>query len=179
MKTKEEIMQISFELFKEKGYDNVSIDSICQICQINKTIFYKLIESKEYILKYHFQLLYEQIMKITQEHEKNIELLYIILMYPIKQNMKLGPELYAKYIIRHLHGQTLSAHFKEPIKILGIQLIEQAQKDGLIKNQSDSEHLFNVCRNITGSYAILWCTQKGNFDLVEKCETSLKHILSY
>lgn len=177
MKTKQEIMKESFELLKEKGYDNVSIEEICKSCEINKTIFYTLIESKENILSFHYEQVFEQLMDIVQTHKKNMELLWTILIFPIEKNMKLGPELYSKYIIRHFHGQTLTTLLKEPVRMVGIEIIQKAQKRGEIKNQSDPSHLYDACRNLSGSYAIRWCINNGNFDLIASYKKALEHIL--
>ena len=178
MKTKQDIMKESFELLKEKGYDNVSIEEICKVCQINKTIFYSLIESKENILSFHYDQVYQQLKQSIETREKNMDLLWTLLTFPIQENMKLGPELYSQYIIRHFHGQTLTTLLKEPLQVIGIEIIEKAQKEGQIKNQSNPAHLYNACRNLSGSYAIRWCINKGNFDLIESYKQALNHILN-
>ena len=178
MTSKEEIIKTCFDLFKEKGYDNVSIDLICKTCKINKTTFYKLIESKENILKYYYEFIFFQLKEIIQTHEENLDLLYFILLFPVEKNIELGPELYSKYIIQHLHGQTLSTNLKEPIQTLSTQIIKKAQQTGQIKNQSNPSYLFDACRNLTGSYAMLWCCQNGNFDLMDTCQQAIYHIFN-
>ena len=178
MTTKEKIMKTSFALFKEKGYDNVSIEQICKTCKINKTTFYKLIESKEHLLKYHYEDIFFQLKNIIQSHEENLDLLYFILLFPVEKNIELGPELYSKYIIQHLHGQTLSTNLKEPIQTLSTQIIKKAQQSGQIKNQSDPSYLFDACQNLTGSYAMLWCNLNGNFDLMNACQEAIYHIFN-
>ena len=40
---KKNIISISYNLFKEKGYDNVTINDICDKCNITKTTFYRFL----------------------------------------------------------------------------------------------------------------------------------------
>ena len=177
MINKQYIIKTGFRLFQEKGYDNVSMDDICQACQLTKATFYKYVDSTENILHYHFQQITEELIECTKDKEPNLDLLWTMLTFPLQKNIEIGPELYSKYIILHLHGQTLSGYFLSNMKELTIQSIQIAQASGQIKNTSDPEQLYCACRNLSGSYAILWCIKKGGFDLIQTVEEAVRTIL--
>lgn len=50
IETKRKIFKVSIELFKEFGFDNVSIEKICNTCEIAKGTFYVHYKSKSEIL---------------------------------------------------------------------------------------------------------------------------------
>lgn len=53
---REFIIRIAMQLFKEKGYKNVSVDEIVQACNSSKGSFYHHFKSKAEILNEHFAL---------------------------------------------------------------------------------------------------------------------------
>ena len=67
---KKNIISISYNLFKEKGYDNVTINDICDKCNITKTTFYRYISSKEDILTYFFDQINDELYDLINKHFK-------------------------------------------------------------------------------------------------------------
>ncbi len=47
---KEDIIKVSYQMFKERGYDNVTIMDICHELNISKPTFYTYIKSKDELL---------------------------------------------------------------------------------------------------------------------------------
>lgn len=177
MNSKEHIMEVGFELFQQKGYDNVSIEDICNTLQITPATLYKYIRTKEEILQYHFIQIQNQLETVIQKQEANLDLLWTIFLVPIQKNMEIQPNLYSKYIILHFHGQPLSSYYAQTIQQAAIQSIENEQKAGTIQNLAPAKTLYYACRNISGNYAIQWCIQKGNFDLIQTIQQALQTIL--
>ena len=50
----EKIISSAVTLFKEQGYDNVSINAICKHAGINRSSFYNAFSNKEDIILYMF-----------------------------------------------------------------------------------------------------------------------------
>ena len=44
---KNNIINTSYQLFMENGYDQTTVNDICKACSITKTTFYRYIDSKE------------------------------------------------------------------------------------------------------------------------------------
>ena len=60
-KLKNEIIQKSLDLFRQRGYDAVSVQDICDACDITKPTFYKYLASKQNLLSYFFSSMSEAI----------------------------------------------------------------------------------------------------------------------
>ena len=52
---KQRLMQTAIALWKEKGYDNVSIPVICEKCGVTKGSFYHHFESKDDLLLAYYK----------------------------------------------------------------------------------------------------------------------------
>ena len=58
---KNNIINTSYQLFMENGYDQTTVNDICKACSITKTTFYRYIDSKEELLSYFFDDINERI----------------------------------------------------------------------------------------------------------------------
>lgn len=74
-KTKELIVRTAIERFKEKGYDNVTIEEITQLCGIAKGTFFNYFPKKEHLLLHvgssYNDLLHEIVRKPREGHLKD------------------------------------------------------------------------------------------------------------
>jgi len=74
-KTKELIVRTAIELFKEKGYDNVTVEEITQLCGIAKGTFFNYFPRKEHLLLHvgssYNDLLNEIVQKQRDGHLKD------------------------------------------------------------------------------------------------------------
>lgn len=61
--TRYKILNTSIELFKTKGYNNVTINEICKACNIVKGTFYYNYKSKDQLLLNYFFLTNKDIDK--------------------------------------------------------------------------------------------------------------------
>ncbi len=61
--TKNKIYNESIKLFKEKGYDNVTISEITKSCKVSKGSFYTYFESKSDILVNQFKIIDEKYLE--------------------------------------------------------------------------------------------------------------------
>lgn len=69
-KTKELIVRTAIQLFKEKGYDNVTVEEITQRCDIAKGTFFNYFPRKEHVLL-HVGSSYNDLMnEIVQKHRE-------------------------------------------------------------------------------------------------------------
>ena len=129
---KKNIISISYNLFKEKGYDNVTINDICDKCNITKTTFYRYISSKEDILTYFFDLIIERMQVFTKD-------------------------LYAQLFITNLKNNHGTFDEIDMVKTVVCILIKKAQESNQIHNQSNPEELYDMCSQICFGCGIKWC----------------------
>jgi len=74
-KTKELIVRTAIERFKEKGYDNVTVEEITQLCGIAKGTFFNYFPKKEHLLLHvgssYNDLLHEMVRKPREGQPKD------------------------------------------------------------------------------------------------------------
>ena len=107
---KNKIINTSYNLFQTKGYDNVTINDICNACNITKTTFYRYISSKEDILTYFFNQindeLYDLVINIASADNYWQQIIYVFDLI-IDRMQVFTKELYAQLFITNLknnHG---------------------------------------------------------------------------
>ncbi|WP_248924741.1 TetR/AcrR family transcriptional regulator [Paenibacillus hamazuiensis] len=140
--TKEKIVRHAIRLFKEKGYDNVTVDEITQICGIAKGTFFNyfpkkenvllhLVDSygelmKEIVLKHREERLQDRLMNIFREllhiYLRHADLLRLTLIETIKSAMEPGGSSTNLFV------------FQETLR----EMLEGAKADGLIRSGTDS-----------------------------------------
>jgi AcrR family transcriptional regulator len=67
--TKEAIIKYSIELFKKKGYENVTVEEITTACGIAKGTFFNYFPKKEYILRYLMDSYIELLDDIVERNQ--------------------------------------------------------------------------------------------------------------
>lgn len=158
--TKQIIIDMSYKLFQENGYDATTVNDICDACQITKTTFYRYLDSKEDILTYFFSNLdYEMndILIKMASSENYWEQIIIIFNIIANRVEEFGKELYAQLYVTNL--KNYKGTFDEVIglrELISI-LIKKGQESGQILNPSDPGALYDLCSNIFFGCCIKWC----------------------
>ncbi|HKM06571.1 MAG TPA: TetR/AcrR family transcriptional regulator, partial [Sphaerochaeta sp.] len=102
MDMKVQIVQAGEQLFKQKGYDAVTVNDICQACNITKPTFYYHIKSKQDILLHLYDPIVDNLTPIlcqmlhTSSSWDQISLLFEHL---IDNMITLGPDLNSQLLI--------------------------------------------------------------------------------
>ena len=68
---KNNIINTSYQLFMENGYDQTTVNDICKACSITKTTFYRYIDSKEE-LKKELERVISREINLKEKYEKTL-----------------------------------------------------------------------------------------------------------
>jgi len=170
IETKNNIFEVSGRLFKEKGYENTTVDEITREAGIGKGTFFNYFPTKEGLLKdfikqkedLAFELVKDQLTRniSTKEKIKNI----LVLLAKSNENDR---ELTKLFVFEHLkhygHEERRSSNLNNLIKVL----LENGEKAGEIKIGSD---VMKAAGNLTAIYfysLMEWLCSKSDYSLSE------------
>ena len=174
-KTKEHLYKCAIELFKTKGYNNVSVDEIVNKAGTAKGTFYIYYESKASIINTmlqqydsYYDEIYHSFAPDTSVDEQ--------LDYIIRKSCEFTTNVIGLDLIRVLYQNQLLIKADEQdaidvnrtlYKIIS-SLILQGQQDGEYLADQDFQKLTAMLiRCLRGTF-YEWCMQDGTFDLVQE-----------
>ena len=175
--TKQKILEIAIHLFKEKGYDAVTIQDICKASGISKHTFYYHFESKEHILHEFVKIPYDvkpELMNELFKSESPLEKYFTLLEPRVTYLEKLGGRILKQLIFsgfQHQKGQFHHGAEGHPMMEVEVELLRQAQGKGEIRNQSDASELAKVAAILVISMSLRWamdCREKSLKERVYK-----------
>ena len=177
---KNDIIDTSFRMFKERGYDNVTVQDICRELKITKPTFYKYIPSKDALLGNFYKRLEAdlnvQFMDMLTKDNYWEQIVYgfeIILSY----SQKFGSDLYSQLFIANLKENKGTFSFIESMTKTMTFLISKAQESRQILNLSPADKLYLVCAKMAFGYGVIWCLDDGVGDLIGDFKNGLKMVL--
>jgi len=166
--TKQKIIKLAIRLFKDKGYDKITIQDICEASGISKHTFYYYFDSKDKIVLEFVKIPYEIDSEIMQEiltNDSPLEKYFAILNPRIEYLEELGAEILRQLIFfgyqkkknqfSHEHKFPQNGE-KHPMMEVEYKLIQQAQEKGEIRNRSDAIELAKMAMMVTVSAGLRW-----------------------
>jgi AcrR family transcriptional regulator len=177
--TKELIITKSNELFKEHGYENVSILNICESCNISKTTFYYHIKSKEDILlSFYDQVTHDlSSMLLSMLSQKNYWDQFITGFNSlIDASMKFGPDFFSQMLIANLKTDHGSYDLRDELTHIMVMIVKNAQEAGQITNPGKPEDIYTSCAYAYLGHETTWCIKKGKYDWKNEMLKSLETI---
>lgn len=188
---KEQLMNTAIELWKEKGYDAVSIPMICKSCGVTKGSFYHHYKSKDDVLLSYFKIkekpmLAEMLTKVVIE-PVYIEKVWIFLEYYTKMAMELGPELIMNLIRTDMKQKTnmfplvtneeeaKDSEYSSYHMLLSI--FREGQKQGEIRDEIAAEKLIEMLEASFTGLTLYWSAAQNQFDLLERQHELMQMIL--
>ena len=176
---KEQILDMSFSLFLEKGYDNTSISDILSKLDIARGTLYYHFESKEAIM----DAIIERTAKKIVEEAKGIVLQkglsvhkkIFLLFYESSMRRLSGGELMIDYLNQPqnalFHEKSNRAFIQKISPILG-DIISEGVKEGIFDNAFPYESAELVLAMIMGFMDVPYESTNGN-DLERRMESLL------
>ncbi|MEA4854411.1 MAG: TetR/AcrR family transcriptional regulator [Christensenella sp.] len=181
--TKKKIKEIAIELFREKGFENVTLGEICQKSGINKHTFYYYFKSKDDLLKdfYHFprDIGMEYFIQILNapNYAEQLWLSYKpFLDHIIACGIEIQRQLFIKNIIHDVGTFQEAPPHIEHIKMQA-GIIQKGQEAKEIQNSSDPLVLCRLMHQIFISTLLMWCIRNGEFDLRAFTRASIESML--
>lgn len=163
-----DIVQTASRMFQEKGYDNVSVQDICDEMGFTKPTFYHYIGSKDRILASYFEEVQKSIVEKVQalaDQGKDMEALSYGLCSTQEVAERVGYKMYAVYIQYLLMVETSSYPYTRELQNLLISLIARLQKNKVIQNPSSPEQIYKTLIHLNQGLSISWCSVEGSFEL--------------
>lgn len=175
------IVKESYELFKEKGYEQTTIMDICKKCGITKPTFYRYINSKEDLLAYFFNDLSDEANDLLLKFataSNYYEAIAACFDIVLDRAILVGPELYSQLYIANLKEDRKTFDDNNLYNDIIIALIEKGQQSGDIQNMTNPIDLFEACANLCFGASIRWCINPESFDFKDQFHNSLSILLN-
>lgn len=179
--TQEVIYETASRLFKEKGYEKVTVNDICEAANITKSTFYYHVKSKHDIVTHYYDLIVNNLTPVL------IELLdstsawnQIITLFTrlITDIESLGVVLNSQVLSISLQKNLRTFDIRLNLKEIAVKIIEKGQKHGEFLNPSDPEKLYEAAAFMFTGYEYMWCVKNGEFKWKEAFLASLENILN-
>ena len=180
-KTKAAIINTAIELFKEKGYQNVSIKDICDAMDIQRGTFYYHFASKDAII----DSFYDNILIPGKYHTKIITTdncwlkLWLIFKPTVDWTIEMGSDILSSIITINLQNSrtTFFPETENNTKENTLQIIKKGQQEGQFLNTRSPLDIYHTIRNQILGICLVWCTKDGEFDEGKEIHDSMIFIL--
>lgn len=129
--TREEISDTAVKLFLDKGYNNVTIQDICNELNITKPTLYKYISNKEDLILDLYDSTIDHLVKDTYklvDSDSHYQQLLIVFSTLIKDTKKYGYDLFSQMFIANLKENRNSFAMRENLTKLCIIIIKKLKK---------------------------------------------------
>lgn len=179
--TKERIRQCAMELFKEQGYDNVTVVQICDYAGVTKRTFYYHYESKDELLSgatNYIGMQAERLLASMASQQTNVGILWTLMSVYSNNSQDYGSNIIKQIYINMLQGK-VDEQFPYTMYLYNtvVRTIDNAQRAGEITNKATAEDIAFALYHGFRSATITWSAQDGNFDLVREFRRIFNTIL--
>ncbi len=174
METKKRLVECAHKLFKEKGFNNTTVDDIIRETNSSKGGFYTHFKSKEELLFNMVPLVdevYDEFLKMDIKYDNTLDKItsYIQYVFDIITN-QIGLEfisnIYASQIKDLETERFLIASERKYYQVLE-KIIEEGKARNEIKAEVNTKHIVNLFTTCFRGAIYDWCLHKGEFNLVE------------
>ncbi len=171
--TKERIKQIALSLFREKGFENVTINEICKASGVNKHTFYYYFKSKDDLLDDYHEISYDidtsSFVEILNA-ENFIEQLWFSYKPFFERINDSGTEIARQLFIKNLNRDVGTFRLddkRDSMLALQQDIIKKAQAAGEMRNMSDPKMLLSLMHQLLMSTSFAWVMSGGGFSFEE------------
>ncbi|MBA4699695.1 MAG: TetR/AcrR family transcriptional regulator [Ruminococcus sp.] len=180
-KTYERIMDCALILFKEKGYNNVTLQEICRKAGITKSTFYYHYDSKETLIINYT----DRISRNSQEDFSQIlaQDTFIKQIWELFDRYNQKNMIYGPAVVRQVYRSTLNskdkADFPRDLMLFPtlVTLIQRSQSAGEITNESDAEELAASLYYASRGLTFSWALQDGAFSVPDRFKAVINSLL--
>ena len=180
--TKEIIRTTAIQLFKDLGYEKVTVQQICDACNITKRTFYYHFSSKSSVLtgiNDYLGVRAENLLATMVTQSNNVEILWKLMSVYCENSQSLGFRLLKQVYIQSLEGNTGRFPMNMYLYPIALQLIKNAQEKKEIKNNIVAEDIACALYHGLRSVSITWAFSEGSYDLISEFKRVFITILGY
>lgn len=170
IETKNKIIEVAGRLFKEKGFDNTSVDEITREAEIGKGTFFNYFPTKETLLidfaKQKEELVYNLVRNELKKSTSTKEKIKNTLVLVAKSNEK-DKELTKLFVFEYLRHYGYEERRSRSLNTILYDLLEKGVKTGEVKSSIDVKR---AAENITGIYfssLMEWLWSKSDYSFSE------------
>lgn len=179
--TKSKIRETALKLFKEDGFDNVTVVQICEACSITKRTFYYHYTSKEellYGITDYLGIKAESLLSTIAEQQTNIGTLWALLSVYSINSADYGPNIIRQVYIHMMQGKT-NENFPQSMYLykIVVKTIENAKLSGEITSPLPADDIAFTLYHCFRSVTITWAAEDGAFDLVKEFRRVFNSVL--
>lgn len=181
--TSRDIQKIAIMLFKEKNFNQVTIDDICKASGITKGTFYYHYSSKDQLLFDFFEgarTISAEATRILSISDNCWQKLWTCLEPTVEWTSAAGPTILSQVIISNITKQidSLAASNEPEISKIYQGIIRKGQETGQFENQSDTSLVYRNLKNVTFGIATQWCISGGGFDYKQRVKEDVICLVS-
>lgn len=162
------ILKSARNLFKEKGYETVTIRDICEKSGVPRSSFYLMFSNKKDILKamldevkVDFQTKINDFIQAPNDYER----IWFLTASYLKVAEDFGPKLTRAVLDLDFDGENGLLDTIESFNGWLIALIGNAQKAGLIQNALEPHDLLQLQLAVSKGLLLDWVRSNGTFNL--------------
>ncbi|SMP53730.1 TetR/AcrR family transcriptional regulator [Anoxynatronum buryatiense] len=182
MQTKETLLNTALDLIAEQGYDQVSIQDLCQAVGVSTGAFYHHFTGKEDIIvesyrRYdeHFEAHASAQLESLPPLDKIIE----AIKYQVKYAEDMGVETMQQFYRSQLQaGRAFFISTTRKFPLILTQMITDAQQAGVLSDTLTATQITRHLLRFSRGMIYDWCAYNGSYDIVEETSQSLSLFLT-
>ena len=167
-KIREAIIDAALELFREQGYDKVSVNAICKKAYVAHSSFYYLFSGKEDLISYMLRDVMESDPIVTDElvfAANDIERMWAIGSRYLDVCRRIGHEITSSMYQLELRGNFPCLKIIHSADEWFVRFTENAQAQGIIRSTLPASFLGPFILDTAHKIVYDWCSCKGDFNL--------------
>lgn len=177
--TRQKIFDTSLEFFNKYGYENVTIDQICEEIGLSKGAFYTHFKSKDQIILedfIHLNTYYDEIYQEISTVQFTLGKLFLFQQKAMEQMEKIGYK--AVKLVYHVESdpqkkKSFLISKNHTLYKRTAELVREAQKKGEIRKDKTAAAITNMVLQFYRGIILDWCLNNGSYSLVKAVEQAL------
>ena len=164
----DQIADAAVKLFREKGYEGVSVGEICAAAGIARSSFYRAFSCKNDIIRRLFEHTEANAMVSVEDllaAENDFDRMWIIGDRYISLSRSLGPELTNTFMCMTSRGEIDLLALGHSVDSWFIRLTRNCQKTGLIRSREPAELLGPLMVDMVYHELYVWGMRRGNYPI--------------
>ena len=174
--TRQRLTDVARELLEQHGYDDVTVDDICNEAGVSKGAFYGHFDSKDQVIISEFMRVdeyYREVFPQVLEERTCVDMLFALnrlaLRYIAAQGITIIKVVYSSEIAPGRKPSPVASQDRALYQLVE-GLVAAAQEKGEIRSDVDSAEMARMIILMIRGLVYDWCLQDGGFDLEEAGE---------
>lgn len=178
---KMQIIDNALQLFKLYDYERVTVQEICESCNLTRGAFYYHFRSKDEILDYCYlgvdSIDIERIL-LNEAGLNPLEQFFLVFELYLGRTIDVGYRLFSQIVIRNIERNSpqFSPQYISQRQVY-IKLLSKAQYQGLFENAAPLSELVDSIVYLANGIAVIWCNSKGELDMLAEHRKMLNALL--